>query len=706
MLGDFEILQELGRGGMGIVHLARQRSLNRLVALKVLIVETLGQTEALQRFRREAESVAKLQHANIVQVFEIGSIQNCSYLALEYLNGGSLLDYLRGVPCSPEEAASLLETIAHAVHFAHQRGIIHRDLKPANILLSGPEAHNGNISARPALSVFAPKVADFGLAKELGLDSDQSRTGLVLGTPSYMAPEQARSEFATIGPVTDVYALGAILYELLTGRPPFRGSNTLETVQQALEVEPVPPSRLRPGTPRDLETICLKCLQKEPSRRYHSAQAVAEDLHRYLTGLPILARKVSFPERWWRWARRNPVRAVLTAALALSVAVGSASVLWQWRRAESEKTKTAKERDEANRLQALAQQEKATAQIERDRAEEHLKLANGTIRGFVELVDYLDNSQMFYISYLDIRPEVLKAQVAHTQQIVLQNTGRPDRLVELADAYARLALLKRKLNQFSDGIADAQKALAIRQELARERPGVMEFERDLAACHQTIGFLYHARGGGTTPEDSRAGLPDLEAALTIRTTIFEREPTNLEYANELANCYNHLGLTYCGMREYAKAVECYELAIRRQNVAYSAAPQIARYRLSLSNHFFNLANACIQLSRVDDAVEAGRHCRDLGPNEPEALVRYARVLAMASGWLGKKVHATRDDLTLRERFAAEAVQLLRQAFDLGYDNLALIVWPHVSEPLQDRKDFQELIRSVKEKCAGESPAKN
>jgi tetratricopeptide (TPR) repeat protein len=310
---------------------------------------------------------------------------------------------------------------------------------------------------------------------------------------------------------------------------------------------------------------------------------------------------------------------------------------------------------------------------------------------------------LFYISYLDIRPEVLQAQVAHTQEIVRQCSDRPERRVELADAYARLAVLKRKLHQFAEGLSDGQKALAIRQELVRQRPGVTEFERDLAACHQIVGFLYHARGGGETPADSQSGLADLEAALLIRKRIFEREPAVLEYSSELANCYNQLGLLYSGMREYAKAAECYELAIQRQDVAYTAAPQIARYRLSLSNHYFNLANALLFLDRIPDAVAAGRHCRDLGPNEPEALIRYARILSLASGLLAKKKQPSAQEAAERERYAGEAVQLLGQAVDWGYHDLAVLTWPPVSGPLQQRNDYQELLRRIRTKQANEAP---
>ena len=262
---------------MGVVYKARQVRLNRPVALKMILAGAHAGAEAAARFLAEAEAVAKLQHPNIVQIFHIGEHDGLPYFEMEYVGGGSLADRLDGTPRPPREAARLVETLAGAMAEAHRLGIVHRDLKPANILLT-PEG--------------APKVADFGLAKLLNVESGLTRTDSILGSPSYMAPEQAEGKTKEVGPAADVYALGAILYELLTGRPPFRGATVLETLEQVKTAEPVPPSRLVPGLPRDVETIALKCLQKDPGRRYESAAALAEDLRRFLAGEPIVARPV------------------------------------------------------------------------------------------------------------------------------------------------------------------------------------------------------------------------------------------------------------------------------------------------------------------------------------------------------------------------------------------------------------------------------
>jgi WD40 repeat protein/tRNA A-37 threonylcarbamoyl transferase component Bud32 len=316
----YEIVGELGRGGMGVVYHARQTRLNRPVALKMILAGAHAGAEAAARFLAEAEAVAQLQHPNIVQIFHIDEHAGFPYFEMEFVGGGSLADRLDGTPRPPREAARLTEILARAMAEAHRRGIVHRDLKPGNILLT-PEG--------------APKVADFGLAKLLNAESGLTRTDSVLGSPSYMAPEQAEGKTKDVGPAADVYALGAILYELLTGRPPYRGATVLETLEQVKTTEPVPPSRLVPGLPRDAETIALKCLQKDPSRRYDSAAALAEDLRRYRAGEPIVARPVGRMERAWRWCRRNPVVAGLTAAVLLLFAAGFAGVTWNYWRAEA-----------------------------------------------------------------------------------------------------------------------------------------------------------------------------------------------------------------------------------------------------------------------------------------------------------------------------------------------------------------------------------
>jgi WD40 repeat protein/serine/threonine protein kinase len=319
----YDILQELGRGAMGVVYRARQLRPNRLVALKMIQSGSHATPEELARFRREGEVIARLQHPHIVQVYEVGETEGRPFFSLELVEGGNLAQRLNGSPLPSRPAAQLVELLARAVHAAHQAGVVHRDLKPANVLLVQSDRKEAITLGEKPSDRFEPKVVDFGLAKQLDSEQAQTQTGALLGTPCYMAPEQAVGKSKDVGPATDVYALGAILYELLTGRPPFRGANQWETLLQVQHGEPVSPMRLQPRVARDLDTICLKCLQKDPGKRYASAQELADDLGRFLAGEPIRARPVGRVERTWRWCRRNPVVAALTAGVAVSLLVGT-----------------------------------------------------------------------------------------------------------------------------------------------------------------------------------------------------------------------------------------------------------------------------------------------------------------------------------------------------------------------------------------------
>jgi tetratricopeptide (TPR) repeat protein len=349
----YEILGMLGRGGMGVVYKARQQGLNRLVALKMVLGGALAGPAQRARFDAEAKAVARLRHPNVVPVYENGEAEGHLFFSMELLEGGSLAEKIRGTTLPPREAAALVWTLAGALEAAHREGIVHRDLKPDNVLLSADGV---------------AKVADFGLAKHLGGGERPTGSGLIVGTPGYMAPEQAGGltggPVAAVGPAADVYALGAVLYECLTGRPPFKAETALDTVLQVLSEEPVPPSRLQPRVPRDLETIALKCLRKEPRRRYAGARDLAEDLGRFLEAKPILARQVGPVERALKWARRQPTRAALVALSALVAAGLVGGGLWyaghERRRAEEFR----RERDEADTQRAAARKaEKVARQL-------------------------------------------------------------------------------------------------------------------------------------------------------------------------------------------------------------------------------------------------------------------------------------------------------------------------------------------------------
>jgi WD40 repeat protein len=345
----YEILGELGRGGMGVVYQACQAELNRIVALKMILAGGHAGQAELARFRTEARAVARLQHPNIVQIHEVGEHQGLPFFSLEYCAGGSLEKKLSGTPLPPREAAALVQTLARAMQAAHDRGVVHRDLKPANVLL----AEDGT-----------PKVTDFGLAKKLD-ETGQTASGSVLGTPSYMAPEQAAGSKA-VGPAADVWALGAILYECLAGRPPFKAATALDTLMQVVADEPVPPRQLTPKLPNDLENICLKCLQKEPRKRYASAQALADDLAAYLDGRPTVARPVGRLERAWRWCRRNRALAASAAAAVLALVAGTiaATAFAIKAKASAEKARLAADQAEQKSEEARQAQEKEARQRE------------------------------------------------------------------------------------------------------------------------------------------------------------------------------------------------------------------------------------------------------------------------------------------------------------------------------------------------------
>jgi tetratricopeptide (TPR) repeat protein len=470
----YQILGVLGRGGMGVVYLARQVGLDRRVALKMLHSPGAG-ADDLARFRLEAEAVARLAHPNIVAIYDVGWSDGRPYCALEYVEGGSLHDRIAGIPQPPRKAAELVETVARAVHAAHRAQIVHRDLKPGNILLTREGA---------------PKVADFGLAKRLDSASDLTGSGAMVGTPSFMAPEQAVGRSREAGPAADIYALGAILYAMLAGRPPFSAGTALETLQLVVERDPDPPSRFSPNVPRDLETVCLKCLSNEPGRRYRTAWDLADDLRRFLDDKPVTARPVGRAERAWRWCRRNPAVASLAGSLAAVMIVALAVVGWLLaversarRVAEVARTEA---RDAADRAEANlrdAESARAAAESARAAAAENFRLARKVVDDCVSLTQ--ESPAFRGDESRRARRVLLEALLPHHRRFLeMDDAGKT--LADAAYAHAVAARAAQDLDDYAGAVTLFRRALSILERLSAAEPGSVKLRRETAAVRGGI----------------------------------------------------------------------------------------------------------------------------------------------------------------------------------------------------------------------------
>jgi serine/threonine protein kinase len=547
-LGRFRIVRELGRGTFGVVFLAADPHLQRQVALKVPRAECLLASELRERFVREARAAAGLDHPNVVAVYEAGEVEGVYYIASAYCPGITLAEWL----ADNEErtpfrmAAQLLLTLSEAVQHAHSRGVIHRDLKPSNVLLQmHPEASSPTPSEPGALATgggvsgfqlpFIPKVTDFGLAKlalarrdqgEPGASAtgDQTRSGAVVGTPHYMAPEQASGKNREVGPAADTYALGAILYELLTGRPPFQGETVLDTLEQVRSREPVPPRRLRRHLPPDLETICLKCLAKEPRRRYRSAGALALDLRCYLAGEPILARRTGWARRLLLWLRRNPSLAVIVclAVLVLAVVQGApigavftaltvgsllfglykvkaaADLAQQVEEIRQDQQQTAAAFQFVLKHYVLAQKERDRAVASEDQARRRFGLVRKLAQGLI--FDVLDR-----IEHPPARALLVEMALAYLDDLAKEASEDPVLLRELAVAYAKVADVQGNPRQAhrsdaAGALASIGKSREIFSALARAYPDNPQAQRDLAISQKRFDDLKRALEGPQSGE--------------------------------------------------------------------------------------------------------------------------------------------------------------------------------------------------------------
>ena len=600
----YEILEQIGQGGMGVVFKARQAGLGRLVALKRLHAGGRPKPERMSRFRREAEAVARLDHANIVRIYEVGEQDGQPYLALEYVAGGTLKDCLAGNPLVPAAAAALVANLAQAIDHAHQHGIIHRDLKPANILLqnegTAEDAEDRRdkpaaflplrSSASSAVKHCTPKITDFGLAKLVDQEKLQTQTGDILGTPSYMAPEQATGQAHVVGPAVDIYALGAILYEALTGRPPFQGATVLDTLEQVRVQEPLPPSRLQPNVPRDLDTVCLKCLEKAPRQRYATAGGLAEDLGRFLNGMPTLARPVPVWEQAWKWARRRPAVAGLIALSGLAIV---ALVLGLW----SHTTSLDEQVRRAEAGEALARQQK-------QRADTNYQQARQAIN---QMLDRLDKFRAAGVPRIEsLRRELCEDALTFYMGIAkAEADGERGTRFDVAQAYRLMGSLQHSAFQLDSSRQSLDRGRVLLEKLLADYPNNREYEAELGVCFDQLG---HTANAQRLFEDSRAFH---EQALAIRRELCRLEPENPVWQRDRAKCHINLGVSYYQIGRLDQVEPHWQEAIRVREKLVREHPEEAVDRYGLAIGYSNLALLYRDTGRTAEADALYGKCEPL-----------------------------------------------------------------------------------------------
>jgi serine/threonine protein kinase len=728
-LDDYEILHLLGRGGMGTVYKARQKRLDRAVALKMIRADLGAGAEERERFRVEAEAAARLQHPNIVQVYEVGQQDGVPYIALEFVGGGTLADHLKGTPLPPRQAAELVEMLARAVHHAHERGVVHRDLKPANILLASargplsviPDAETPWAEERPRPTDFGqPKVSDFGLAKCLGAEAArQTRTGVVLGTPGYMAPEQAAGKVAEVGPAADIWALGAILYELLTGRPPFVGPTPLDAARQVTTEEPVPPRRLQRTVPRDLETVCLKCLEKDPAKRYASALELAEDCAAHLRGELVKARPASVWERGLKWARRRPTAASLIAVSVLAVVILLVGAWWynDLLRAERdeadrqrhdalaarERARTARGREEAARRLAEANEREAAQQ--RDQARAWFQKARAAVDAMLTRVG--EQLPPVTPQAAQVRRQLLEDALGFYQGFLKESGADPVIRSEAARAYRRVGDIYQSLGEPGRAAEAYRKGADLQEKLVKQLPERTEHAHHLGELYHDLGLALGAAGQGDAAEKAlRRGVEVLKGL----TGQFPREPA---YRKSLARQWCGLGSLLLQGGRWDDAEHAGRVSLELLNQLAKEAPDdLCREMLGISRS--NLSTVVARRGRYEEAerlarqsVEqqqelAGRnptqrHIQNLG----HALGNWAEALRCLNR-LGEAEKVARAGLEVRRRQAREFPHVDSARAELAHSLTSLGILLATSQPVEAEKLHREAI-VLGEKLIAEFP---
>jgi serine/threonine-protein kinase len=630
------------------------------------------------RFRAEAEAVARLQHPNIVQVFRLDEHDGLPCLIMEYVPGGTLSQGLDGTPLPPRRAAETAEILARAMYYAHGQGVVHRDLKPGNVLL----AADGT-----------PKIADFGLAKLLeGARATITRTGEILGTPSYMAPEQAGGP-ARVGPAADVYALGAMLYEMLTGRPPFRAETPEETLRQVVAEGPVPPSRLQPRLPRDLETICLKCLEKEPAKRYDSAEALADDLRRYLDSRPIRARRVGPVGRLARWAGRRPAVAALTAAVVLLAAAGVVGLVLSARNERRLRLQAEEKRVEA---------EESLAQARQVVDEMYTKVA-AELEGRPGMDAY--------------QRTLLEKALRFYERFALPKSGDPAVRLEAGRAGVRAGEILVKLGQTGSAEAAYGRALRLLEAVAAADPADAESRRSLAAGHYRLARLYRELGKKAVAEVSMRRAAELFGSLAaVDGSLAVVDPAAPVPRRGLADALIGLGIIEQDLGRPADAEDSYRKGIALFEGLVHDHPGVADYRGDLAAAWNNLADLQRKLGRPAEAMTSWERAlaafRVLARDHPdanryrEALARATHNLATVQAEVGRHAEALvsyRRAAELREALVRDHPDRPLHRYGLAgtYSNLGNLL-RNAGQPSEARHAYEQAI-AMKERLVRDHP---
>ena len=575
-----EVLEMLGRGGMGVVFRARQVELDREVAVKLILAGRLAAEEQLIRFRLEAEAVASLEHPNIVQVYDAGEFDAQPYLIMEYVTGESLEERIQVTEFSSSDAASLIETLSRGIHAAHLRGIIHRDLKPANILMT----ETGD-----------PKITDFGLAKRLSDETSRTQSGMLMGTPRYMAPEQAAGNPSRVGPAADIYALGAILYELLTKQPMFEADSLLDLLESIKHREPTTLRKIRTNVPRDLETICLKCLAKDPSHRYESAEKLADDLYRFQSRLPIRARHVGAFERSVLWARRRPVIAGLLSTifvLGLTILIGGG---WYHVRLRGE----------------------------RDRAESRFELASKAIDGILDEVG--EERLIIQPGLRQDRQLLLQKALDFCRTLTAEDPSDFLARRRLGFAFRRTGDVQRLLGENAAAEAAYGQAIKILEELARDQPLDEEVSRQLASAHNFAGELHRVTG------HNDAARLAYEQAESIQRSLVSRAE-NADHVAELARTLYNLSLLDKNSNQLEAAIQRLEDAATLLDKLPNARQLPIKHQQHLARIKLNQGSVLRLLKQPKDAAKAYEDAissfESLADSRPD-VAEYRCELAMA-----------------------------------------------------------------------------